>query len=104
LVTSTLLTLPQSVSYNRTAAALLLLLQAELLAGSKLLLALCDRESSPRGRDEFFITDLVGLRALQQGSEQLLGIVTEVRLILVLYCTVCVCVWGLLCTVTFHAV
>ncbi|WIA32139.1 hypothetical protein OEZ86_002989 [Tetradesmus obliquus] len=52
--------------------------QAELLAGSKLLLALCDRESSPRGRDEFFITDLVGLKALQQGSAELLGIVTEV--------------------------
>jgi ribosomal 30S subunit maturation factor RimM len=58
---------------------LLLLPQAEALAGYKLLLALCDRESSPRGRDEFFITDLVGLKALEQGSEALLGIVTEVR-------------------------
>jgi ribosomal 30S subunit maturation factor RimM len=58
---------------------MLLLPQAELLAGSKLLLALCDRESSPRGRDEFFITDLVGLKALHSNSQELLGIVTEVR-------------------------
>jgi hypothetical protein len=70
----------------------LLLPQAELLAGSKLLLALCDRESSPRGRDEFFITDLVELKALHSGSQELLGIVTEVRCSL-LVVGLLVCPW-----------
>jgi ribosomal 30S subunit maturation factor RimM len=57
---------------------LLLLPQAQLLSGHKLLLALCDREATPGQRDEFFITDLVGLRAVASGSGVLLGVVTEV--------------------------
>ncbi|KAF8071154.1 rimM [Scenedesmus sp. PABB004] len=52
--------------------------KAETLAGHKLLLALCDREASPRSGDEFFVTDLVGLRGLDAGSGVLLGLVTEV--------------------------
>lgn len=55
--------------------------QAESLAGHKLLLALCDRETAPRSKDEFFITDLVGLRATAADTQQLLGIVTEVRVL-----------------------
>lgn len=54
------------------------LLQAATFAGYKLLLALCDREAAPRSRDEFFITDLVGLKALNASNQQLIGIVTEV--------------------------
>lgn len=52
--------------------------QAASLAGNKLLLALCDREARPRGRDEFFIDQLVGCKALDASSSILVGIVTEV--------------------------
>jgi len=54
------------------------LLQAATLAGYKLLLALCDREARPRGRDEFFIDQLVGLKVVDEASSILVGIVTEV--------------------------
>lgn len=49
-----------------------------MLAGHKLLLALCDREARPRGRDEFFVDQLVGLKAVDAASRVLVGIVTEV--------------------------
>lgn len=52
--------------------------QAAELAGYKLLLALCDREARPRGRDMFFVDQLVGLKAMDAASGTLLGIVTEV--------------------------
>lgn len=54
--------------------------QAATLAGHKLLLALCDREARPRGRDEFFVDQLVGLKAVDAASSSnlLVGIVTEV--------------------------
>lgn len=53
-------------------------LQAAALAGNLLLLALCDREAKPRGCDEFFIDQLVGLRAVDASSKALVGVVTEV--------------------------
>lgn len=56
----------------------LLSAQAAALAGHKVLLALCDREAAPRLRDEFFITDLVGLKVLDSQTQHLVGIVTEV--------------------------
>jgi hypothetical protein len=56
----------------------LLSVQAATLAGFKLLLALCDREARPRGRDEFFIDQLVGLKAVDDASDILIGIVTEI--------------------------
>mgnify|MGYP001807184949 CR=1 FL=1 len=52
--------------------------QAAELAGYKLLLALCDREARPRGRDMFFVDQLVGLKAMDAASGTLVGIVTEV--------------------------
>lgn len=61
-----------------SACCVLLLLQAATLAGYKLLLALCDREARPRGRDEFFIDQLVGLKVVDEASSILVGIVTEV--------------------------
>ncbi len=48
-----------------------------MLAGCRLLLALCDREAAPGGKDEFFIADLVGLAA-REACGTLLGVVTEV--------------------------
>lgn len=53
-------------------------MQAADLAGHKLLLALCDREARPGRRDEFFIDQLVGLKAVDASSNILVGIVTEV--------------------------
>jgi ribosomal 30S subunit maturation factor RimM len=57
---------------NRTSA-----LQASTLANFTLLLALCDRERLADA-DEFFVQDLIGMKAYLQGSNQLIGAVTEV--------------------------
>ena len=56
---------------------LLLLLQAETLSKHTLLLALCDREQL-RSKDEFFVQDLIGMKAYLAGTGQLLGMVTEI--------------------------
>jgi hypothetical protein len=45
--------------------------QAAALSGHLLLLALCDREARPRGRDEFFVDQLVGMRAVHARSKAL---------------------------------
>lgn len=66
------------ISVSHTRYVCTCCLQAATLAGCKLLLALCDREAAPRSRDEFFITDLVGLKAVDADTQQLIGIVTEV--------------------------